>query len=276
MSQTLASSIARVLIAAGSDSGGGAGIQADLKTLAVLGAYGMTAVTALTAQNTTGVHATVALPADFVARQIEVCVEDIGCDAIKTGMLANRGIVLAVAAQLRTLRGVPIVVDPVLLASSGAELLERHALKALKEQLLPLATVVTPNLAEAAALTGQRVGKVAEMKEAARRIADLGPRNVVVTGGHLQGDALDVLFDGTSVTQLRGPRLGARAAHGTGCVFSTALAVCLARGQSFAESAARAKELVTTALRGGLTLGKGNGPVNPLAWLERRSQGMGR
>jgi hydroxymethylpyrimidine/phosphomethylpyrimidine kinase len=183
-------------------------------------------------------------------------------------MLASREVVEAVAAQLRALRAVPIVVDPVLRASSGAELLEGDGLEALEEQLLPLATVVTPNLAEAGALSGHRVGDVAGMKEAAKRIAGLGARNVVVTGGHLEGDAVDVLYDGATVTELRGARLSTGATHGTGCAFSTAIAACLAGGQSVAESTATAKEVVAAALRGGLRLGKGAGPVHPLAWLQ--------
>lgn len=261
-------SITRVLVIAGSDSGGGAGIQADLKTLAAMGAYGMTAVTALTAQNTIGVHGIVEMAPEFVAHQIEVCVSDIGCDAVKTGMLANRRVIEAVAATLSALRSMPIVVDPVLRASSGAELLDVDALVTLKMELLPLAAVVTPNLAEAAALTGRPVSTVAEMKEAAREIGGLGPKSVVVKGGHLQGDAVDVLFDESAMTELRGPRLSASATHGTGCVFATALAAGLARGRSVAESTATAKEIVAAALREALRLGRGNGPVNPLAWLE--------
>jgi hydroxymethylpyrimidine/phosphomethylpyrimidine kinase len=258
--------IPRVLIIAGSDSGGGAGIQADLKTVSALGAFGMTAITALTAQNTTGVYGVVEIEPEFVTRQIEVCVSDIGCDAVKTGMLASAPIIEAVAAALRRFRLRPIVVDPVMIAKSGAPLLKPEAVQALKKELLPLAAVVTPNLHEAGALAGGEVKTLEEMKAAARAIHNLGPDYVVVKGGHREGVAADVLFDGRNFTEFRGARLEARHTHGTGCIFASALAASLAQGKSVPESVAIAKEFVTAAIRGGLALGQGYGPADPTAW----------
>ena len=208
--------IPRVLIIAGSDSSGGAGIQADLKTVSALGAFGMTAITALTAQNTTGVYGVVEMEPEFVARQIEVCVTDIGCDAVKTGMLSSAAIIEAVAAKIREHHLRPLVVDPVMIAKSGAPLLQSDAVTALKEKLLPLATVVTPNLHEASALTGREIRTLEEMEEAARAIHDLGPENVVVKGGHLVDTATDVLFDGHKFMELRAERIETKHTHGTG------------------------------------------------------------
>ena len=190
----------RVLIIAGSDSGGGAGIQADLKTMSALGAFGMTAITALTAQNTTGVYGVVEMPPEFVAHQIEVCVSDIGCDAAKTGMLSSAALIGVVATKIREYRLDTLVVDPVMIAKSGAPLLKPDAIDALKTQLLPLAKIITPNLYEAGALTGREIQTLVQMKEAARVIHGMGPRNVVVKGGHLARMASDVLFDGSEAT----------------------------------------------------------------------------
>lgn len=208
--------IPRVLIIAGSDSGGGAGLQADLKTVSALGAFGMTAVTALTAQNTTGVYEVVEMEPEFVARQIAVCVTDIGCDAVKTGMLSHAAIIEAVAAKIHEYHLRPLVVDPVMIAKSGAPLLKSDAMKALKAKLLPLATVVTPNLHEAGVLAGLEVKTLEQMKEAARAIRDLGPENVVVKGGHLEGVAADVLFDGHDLTEFHAVSIRTKNTHGTG------------------------------------------------------------
>ena len=262
----------RVLIIAGSDSGGGAGLQADLKTISALGAFGMTAVTALTAQNTTGVYGVVEVPPEFVARQIEVCVRDLGCDAVKTGMLSSAALIEAVAAKVEEQRLRPLVVDPVMVAKSGAPLLRPEAVAALKARLLPLATVVTPNLHEAQALTGRAVATLQDMKEAARMIHGLGPRNVVVKGGHLAGVAADLLFDGRDFTEYRTERIETKHTHGTGCIFASALAAHLAAGQGVPEGVAAAKRFVTAAIRGGLALGQGCGPANPLAWLQHRPE----
>ncbi|HVO78399.1 MAG TPA: bifunctional hydroxymethylpyrimidine kinase/phosphomethylpyrimidine kinase [Candidatus Bathyarchaeia archaeon] len=259
--------IPRVLIIAGSDSSGGAGIQADLKTVSALGAFGMTAITALTAQDTAGVYGVVEIEPKFVVQQIEVCAGDIGCDAVKTGMLANAGIIDAVAAAIRGLG--PLVVDPVMIAKSGAPLLKPDAIDALKTELLPLATVVTPNLHEAGALTGREVKTLEQMKEAARAIRDLGPQNVVVKGGHLESVAADVLYDGRNFTEFRAERVATKNTHGTGCIFASAVAAGLAHKKTVAESVAAAKDFITVAIRAGLAIGKGYGPANPMALLGR-------
>jgi hydroxymethylpyrimidine/phosphomethylpyrimidine kinase len=262
--------VPRVLIIAGSDSSGGAGIQADLKTVSALGAFAMTAITALTAQNTTGVYGIVEIEPRFVVQQIEVCASDIGCDAVKTGMLANAGIIDAVAGAIRGLG--PLVVDPVMIAKSGARLLVPEAIAALRTKLLPLATVVTPNLHEAGALTGREIKTLDQMKEAARAIRDLGPGNVVVKGGHLEGIAADVLYDGRNFTEFRSERVETRNTHGTGCIFASAIAAGLAHKKTVAESVSAAKNFITAAIRAGLTLGKGYGPANPMAPLPHANQ----
>jgi hydroxymethylpyrimidine/phosphomethylpyrimidine kinase len=211
-------SVPRVLIVAGSDSGGGAGIQADLKTVSALGCFGMTAITALTAQNTTGVYGVVEMTPEFVALQIEVCVTDIGCDAVKTGMLANADIIAAVAEQVRKHQLQPLVVDPVMVAKSGAPLLRPDAIEALKTLLFPLATVVTPNLHEANALTGMTIRSLDDMRQAAQAIKGFGAQCVVVKGGHLEGsgEAIDLLYDGTEFVEFRAPRYETKHTHGTG------------------------------------------------------------
>ena len=263
----LAAKIPRVLIIAGSDSSGGAGIQADLKTVSALGAFGMTAITALTAQNTTGVYAVLEIDPKFVVEQIETCVSDIGCDAVKTGMLASTPIIEAVAAAISDRALTPLVLDPVMVAKSGARLLKADAIEALKTKLLPLATLVTPNLHEARALTGYEIKTLAHMKEAAKAIRELGPKNVVVKGGHLETISADVLYDGREFTELRGERIDTKNTHGTGCIFASAIAANLARGRTLRESVTDAKDFITTAIRTNLAIGKGYGPANPMAFL---------
>jgi hydroxymethylpyrimidine/phosphomethylpyrimidine kinase len=255
--------IPRVLLVGGSDSGGGAGVQADLKTVSALGAYGMTALTAVTAQNTLGVFEVVEMEARFVARQMEVSFADIGCDAVKTGMLSNAAIVEAVAGTLRKHRDCPLVLDPVMLSKGGASLLKPEAVGTLKQMLLPLARVVTPNLHEAGALLGREVKNLDQMREAARAISSLGPENVLIKGGHLEGDAVDVLFDGREFFEYRASRVETKNSHGTGCILASALATGLAKGKSVRESVADAKEFVTQAIAAGLALGRGQGPANP-------------
>ena len=262
--------IPRVLIIAGSDSGGGAGIQADLKTVSALGAFGMTAITALTAQNTTGVSGVLEIDPKFVVAQMEACVSDIGCDAVKTGMLSSTAIIEAVAAALSGGRLGPLVVDPVMIAKSGAPLLRPDAVEALKAKLLPLATVATPNLHEAKALTGREIKTLAQMKEAAQVIRDLGPENVVIKGGHLPEAATDVLYDGREFVEFRGEHIDTKNTHGTGCIFASAIAAGLAKGKTVRESVATAKEFITAAIRGSLAIGKGYGPANPMAPLYRQ------
>lgn len=256
--------LARLLIVAGSDSSGGAGIQADLKTASALGVYGMTAITALTAQNTESVFGIVEMDPDFVALQMKVCLEDVGCDTIKTGMLSNAGIIVAVAEEISRHPEIPVVVDPVMVATSGIPLLDPQAVATLRERLLPLAAVVTPNLHEAGALLGRAIGGLDDMKEAARVIHGFGAQNVVVKGGHARGNAVDVLFDGHEFVEYPASRISTNNSHGTGCIFASALASGLAKGNTVRRSIDVAKEFVTAAIREGLPLGRGHGPANPM------------
>ena len=257
----------RVLTFAGSDSGGGAGLQADIKTVTVLGGYGLSVVTALTAQNTKEVRGARAVPPDFVRLQADAVLEDIGADAAKTGMLAGPEVVEAVAAAVRDNSVPNLVVDPVMAAASGGELLAREAVATLKKELLPLAVMVTPNLDEAAVLAGRDVQSLDDMREAARIIHGLGPQNVLVKGGHLPGRAVDVLYDGRDFHLLEGERIGTENTHGTGCTMSAALAFFLAEGQAPLEAARSAKEFVTQAIRHAPDIGSGFRPSNPYAWL---------
>ena len=225
----------RILTVAGSDSGGGAGIQADLKAITVLGGYGMSVITALTAQNTIGVQGVHAVPVEFIARQLDSVLSDIGADAAKTGMLATPEIVETVAAGLKRYNIDLLVVDPVMVAKSGDSLLSEDARETLKTALLPLATVVTPNLPEAEVLCGRSVKTQDEMQEVAMRIHDLGPRYVLIKGGHMAGRPVDLLYDGKDFQKYDAPRLNQRNTHGTGCTFSAALATLLAEGLPIAE-----------------------------------------
>ena len=262
--------IARALTIAGSDSGGGAGVQADLKTFTVFGVYGMSAITALTAQNTRGVAGIYAVPADFVRQQIDAVLSDIGVDAVKTGMLLNSSIIREVAAALRQYRIFRLVVDPVMLAGTGAALLEADACETLMGDLFPLATLVTPNIHEAEVLTGLRITSVAEMGQAARQLCEMGASACLIKGGHLSGtDAVDVLFDGADLLELGTPRLPAPHTHGTGCQLSAAITAALARGSSLVEAVRQAKIFISRAIAHGLALGRGAGPANALAWLEQ-------
>jgi hydroxymethylpyrimidine/phosphomethylpyrimidine kinase len=252
----------RVLTVAGSDSGGGAGIQADLKTMLALGVHGMSVVTAVTAQNSLGVQGAWDLPVAAVRAQFRSVVDDIGVDAVKTGMLSSATLVREVAELLSTLpSGVPVVVDPVGVSKHGDPLLATDAVASVREQLLPRATVLTPNLPEVELLTGQGVDDEAGQRAAASRLLDYGPSWVLVTGGHLRGDAVDLLTDGSTEVLLRGPRLDNTHTHGTGCTLASALAAYLARGLDVPAAAAAAKEYVTGALAAGFPLGAGIGPV---------------
>jgi len=257
----------RALTIAGSDSGGGAGIQADLKTFAALGCYGMSVVTALTAQNTVAVVGIHPVPPDFIAAQLDAVMEDIGADAIKVGMLHSAEVIVTVAERLRRYPQVPIVVDPVMVAKSGDRLLREDAVTALREVLLPLATVVTPNLPEAETLLGRRVRDRDAMNAAAIDLLRLGPRAVVVKGGHLAGgDSTDVLAlaGETTVRWFQAPRATTSNTHGTGCTYSSAIAAGLARGAGIAEAVEQAKRYLTGAITAGATfkLGGGHGPVH--------------
>lgn len=254
--------IPRILTIAGSDSGGGAGIQADLKTIIALGGYGMSAITALTAQNTVGVREVLSVPPAFVAAQIDAVVEDIGVDAAKTGMLADTEVVECVAERVRRHGIRPLVVDPVMVAKSGDRLLSPDAVDAVRRDLLPLATVLTPNLPEAEALTDRSVRNAEEAREAARRIHEMGPDWVLVKGGHLPGDPVDLLYDGRDFIEIVRPRVDTKNTHGTGCTFSAAIAVELGRGLAVPEAVERARDALQAALRGALPLGSGAGPLD--------------
>jgi hydroxymethylpyrimidine/phosphomethylpyrimidine kinase len=260
------------LTIAGSDSGSGAGIQADLKTFAAHGVYGVSAVTAVTAQNTLGVLRVEPMPADLVTAQLEAVSSDLGVHASKTGMLANAAIVEAVAAAVQSLELPLLVVDPVIVASSGDPLLDDEGLLALRKELLRRAHAVTPNVPEAEMLSGVRVRTEQDLREAARRIFELGPVYVVITGGHptlAQGQAsgpsdriLDLVYDGEVFTEYTIERVGGRHTHGTGCAFSAALTSQLALGRSLHEAVPRAQEYVAGAIRHAPGLGRGAGPMN--------------
>jgi hydroxymethylpyrimidine/phosphomethylpyrimidine kinase len=258
--------VKKVLTIAGSDSGGGAGIQADLKTFAARGVYGMSAVTAITAQNTVGVQGVFELPAEFVGRQIDSVMNDIGADAWKTGMLSNTQIIELVADRARHYSVERLVVDPVMVAKSGDPLLRPEARDALIEELVPLACVITPNHHEAQVLTGLEVSTIEDMREAAVAIHGMGAGNVVVKGGHLPGAsaAVDVLYDGNSFTAFEAPRVDTTNTHGTGCTFASAIAAELAKGYELQTAVQNAKEYVAAALRAavGLHVGEGHGPLN--------------
>ena len=254
--------MARALTIAGSDSGGGAGIQADLKTFAAHGVYGMTAITAVTAQNTLGVVDWVALSADFVTAQIEAVVEDIGVDAVKTGMLANAAIVEAVAAAVKSLELPHLVVDPVMVAKGGDRLIDQEAVYAMRGELLPQAHVVTPNIPEAEVLAGMEIRSLADMRDAGKRIVGLGPRVVLVKGGHLPGpESIDVGCTEAEAVEFRGVRIQTQHTHGTGCTLASAIAANLARGLADMDAIAAAREYVEGAIRHAPGLGKGHGPL---------------
>jgi hydroxymethylpyrimidine/phosphomethylpyrimidine kinase len=258
--------IPRALTIAGSDSGGGAGIQADLKTFSAFGVYGMSVLTAITAQNTVGVFGVEELPLDFIAAQIDAVMTDIGTDAAKTGMLSSAAIVALVAQKAGEYTIENLVVDPVMVAKSGDALLAADAQNAMREQLLPLALVATPNAPEAEALTGVRIDGPDAMREAAVRLHALGVRWAIVKGGHVSAgaEALDIVYDGHSFTELRAPRFDTKNTHGTGCTFSSAIAAGLARGLAPLEAIQRAKRYVSRAIETSLAIGHGHGPTNHL------------
>jgi hydroxymethylpyrimidine/phosphomethylpyrimidine kinase len=259
------------LTIAGSDSGGGAGIQADLKTFAAHGVYGTSALTAITAQNTIGVLAWEAVSTPLVVQQIEAVLTDIGADAIKIGMLANAAIVSAVARTLASRPHVPMVVDPVMIAKGGDRLLETAAVAALKSELLPLAHIVTPNIPEAEALAGMSIRSLADMRQAGDRIRQLGPRVVLVKGGHAEGsESIDVAVTETGSVEIRGARLPGRHTHGTGCTLSSAITANLAKGMTDEAAIRAAREYLEGAIRHAPEIGGGHGPLNH-AW--RREAG---
>ena len=258
--------LARILTIAGSDSGGGASIEADLKTIERLGGYGMAAVTAVTAQNTQGVFGVWPLPPEAVQRQIEVVVEDIGVDAMKTGMLGSAAIVRCVASTLRRCGPIQLVLDPVMVAKGGDRLLEAEAESALCEELLPLAALVTPNLPEAVALTGLPTRTRREREEAARALVGMGAKAALIKGGHGQGHIVeDLLFDGQELSVFQDERLQTTHTHGTGCTLSAAIATALGQGQPLSSAVALARRYVRAAIRLAPGLGKGQGPLSHAA-----------
>jgi len=251
----------RALTIAGSDSGGGAGIQADLKTFSAFRVFGMSVITAVTAQNSVGVQGVENLPPAFVARQLLSVLDDFGVDAAKCGMLSTAPIIDALAGVLAARPIDKLVIDPVMVAKSGDPLLQPDARAALIGRILPLALVVTPNLPEAEALTDMPVTTRAEMEEAARRIHAMGPRNVLVKGGHLKGEAVDLLWTGRTLTEFSVPRVDSDNTHGTGCTFSAAIAAGLALGRPLAEAVREAKAYVTRAIQEGFKAGRGVGQL---------------
>jgi hydroxymethylpyrimidine/phosphomethylpyrimidine kinase len=254
----------RVLIIAGSDSGGGAGIQADIKTVTMLDAYAATAVTALTAQNTEGVFGILPVSPDFIRRQIEVVLDDIGADAVKTGMLHDAAVIETVAAVLEErAAGVPLVVDPVMVAKGGARLIDPDAVEALKRLLIARAEILTPNLPEAEILCGRKIGNAAEMREAGETLLSLGCRAVLVKGGHLPGETLsDVLVTTAGARVWESPRVPTRHTHGTGCTLASAIAAGIAQGLDTEPAVERARAYVQDAIANAPGLGRGHGPLD--------------
>ncbi len=256
-------SFPRALTIAGSDSGGGAGIQADLKTFFAHGAFGMSAVTAVTAQNTKDVTSVEMLSEDIIREQIRAVVSDIGVDAAKTGMLATEGITRCVAESIRELQIPNLVVDPVMISKSGHKLLADTAISALLSELLPLATIATPNLFEAEIILGREIRNLPTMKDAAKALFDIGVKYPLIKGGHLENlPATDILYDGHTFIEFASPRIETKNTHGTGCTFSAAITARLAKGDPPQQAVAAAKEYITGAIQSAPELGAGHGPVN--------------
>ncbi|MCH7737346.1 MAG: bifunctional hydroxymethylpyrimidine kinase/phosphomethylpyrimidine kinase [Chloroflexi bacterium] len=261
---------------AGSDSGAGAGIQADLKTFAALGVYGTSVLTAVTAQNTVAVTAVHEIPTDMIEAQIDAVVSDIGVDAAKTGMLFSSAIIECVTTSLKKYPDVSglrrLVVDPVMVAKSGDSLLKDEAVGALRELLLPMAAVVTPNIPEAETLTGLSISTDDDVRKAARQIVAMGAASVVVKGGHREGPATDVYFNGREFREFTSPRIETANTHGTGCTFASAVAAGLAKGLQTEDAVGQAKEFVTEAIRRSFPIGQGHGPLNHFykLWPEKR------
>lgn len=262
----------KVLSIAGSDSGGGAGIQADLKTFAACGVYGMTVITSVTAQNTLGVQGIYDLPPSFVKKQIDSVAEDIDIDAVKIGMVSNAEIIKVIRDELQEKAPKNVVLDPVMVAKSGAQLLHREAIDQLRE-MVSLASVVTPNIPEAELLVGMKIKGLKDAERAATEILNLGPQAVVIKGGHLPGEKADDLFyDGDKFTVLSAPKLSTKNTHGSGCSSSSAIAAYLAKGCGKQEAVKQAKEFITAAIRGSFPIGRGYGPVNHLASLYQEAE----
>ena len=251
-----------VMTIAGSDSGGGAGIQADLKTFSALGVFGTSTLTAITAQNTVGVTAVHEIPTDVISAQIDAVITDIGADAVKTGMLSSSAIVETVADAIRRHAVANLVVDPVMVAKSGDRLLREEAIASICGSLIPLAAVVTPNIPEAEDLTGHSISTDAEVRRAAESIIEMGARSVVIKGGHRSGPATDVFYDGDRFQEFTTERIPSTNTHGTGCTFASAVAAGLAHGLEPSRAVAQAKEYVTEAIRASYPIGQGHGPLH--------------
>lgn len=255
--------IGRVLIIAGSDSGGGAGIQGDIKTVTCLGGYAATAITALTAQNTLGVFAIHDVPEDFIAGQIKLVLDDIGADALKTGMLNKESVISVVADTISAYPPIPLVLDPVMFAKGGAALLQPDTLSTLKTRLIPLAAIVTPNIPEAEYLAGITIRNIADMRHAAEKILSLGCKAVLLKGGHLDSDIVtDLLLTSEGETIFEQPRIITRNTHGTGCAIASAIATGIAQKLEIADAVAQARNYVLEAIKTAPELGKGHGPLN--------------
>jgi hydroxymethylpyrimidine/phosphomethylpyrimidine kinase len=254
----------RVLIVAGSDSGGGAGIQADIKTVTMLGAFAATAITALTAQNTEGVHGVLPIDPAFIRLQMEVVLDDIGADAIKTGMLHDAPVIETVTAVLEErVADVPLVLDPVMVAKGGAPLIQTDAIESLKRRLVPRAAVLTPNLPEAEILCGREIANLAAMREAARALLGLGCRAVLLKGGHLAGDTVhDLLATSSGIREWQSKRIDSRHTHGTGCTLASAIAAGLAQGMAVEAAVERARDYVQRAIASAPGYGRGHGPLD--------------
>ncbi len=259
----------RVLVVAGSDSGGGAGIQADIKAITAMGAFAATAITALTAQNTRGVHGVFPIPADFVAQQMRVVLTDIGADCIKIGMLSSAVIIAAVAGELAaTAPDVPVVLDPVMVAKGGAALLDAHAQHALIEHLLPRAALITPNVPEATALTGIAIAGIDDQRAAARALLDRGAAAALLKGGHLtDAQVTDLLLTSDGETVWQDPRIASRHTHGTGCTLASAIAAGIAQGLDLPAAVGRARAYVLAAIAAAPGYGTGHGPMDHAVWI---------
>jgi hydroxymethylpyrimidine/phosphomethylpyrimidine kinase len=262
----------KALTIAGSDSGGGAGIQADLKTFQELEVFGMSALTAVTAQNTLGVHGVYPMSVEAVLKQIQAIGEDMGTDALKTGMLFNAEIIEAVSGQLKVYNWKNVVVDPVMIAKGGASLLQTEAISAMKQYLLPISKVITPNIPEAEVLTGMTIQTLEQKRDAAKRLWDLGVKNVVIKGGHdeNQAESIDLLFDGTEFYTFASKRMETQNTHGTGCTFSAAITAELAKGSNVYDAVSKAKDFIQAAIEDQLGIGKGHGPTNHWAYRNRK------
>jgi hydroxymethylpyrimidine/phosphomethylpyrimidine kinase len=264
--------VARAMTIAGSDSGGGAGIQADLKTFAALGVYGTSALTAITAQNTLRVTDVLELPTSLIASQIDAIISDIGADAVKTGMLSSSAVIRTVADKIKEHGLARLVVDPVMVAKGGDRLLQEEAVETLRTVLIPLAEVITPNVPEAEALTGIRIKTLDDARSAARRLVEMGARAAIVKGGHLEGPPTDILYDGKEFRAFTSQRIETTSTHGTGCTFASAIAAGLATGLSLRDSITQAKRYVTAAMRHAFSMGQGHGPLNHFYMLWERDE----